>query len=76
MRPRAVIEKIWADHVVASVSADEDRPFIDRMLMHERTGPQLLEGLRRRAASRPPRAWTSAWWTWGRVRPSETVLRA
>ncbi|HYF19845.1 MAG TPA: 3-isopropylmalate dehydratase large subunit [Ramlibacter sp.] len=47
-----VIEKIWADHVVASVSPDEDLLFIDRVLMHERTGPQLLEGLR--SAGRRP----------------------
>jgi 3-isopropylmalate/(R)-2-methylmalate dehydratase large subunit len=52
MRPRTVIEKIWDDHLVAQVSADEDLLFIDRVLMHERTGPQLLEGLR--SAGRRP----------------------
>lgn len=46
MRPRTVIEKIWDDHLVAQVSTDEDLLFIDRVLMHERTGPQLLQGLR------------------------------
>ncbi|CAN7348444.1 3-isopropylmalate dehydratase large subunit [Variovorax sp. LjRoot178] len=51
-RPRSVIEKIWDDHVVSNVSADEDLLFIDRVLMHERTGPQLLEGLR--SAGRQP----------------------
>ncbi len=52
VRPRTVIEKIWDDHVVATLSADEDLIFIDRVLMHERTGPQLLEGLR--SAGRKP----------------------
>ncbi|MBK8739885.1 MAG: 3-isopropylmalate dehydratase large subunit [Betaproteobacteria bacterium] len=45
-RPRTVIQKIWDDHVVTPLTADEDLLFIDRVLMHERTGPQLLEGLR------------------------------
>jgi len=43
--PRTVIEKIWDRHVVANLSADEDLLFIDRVLLHERTGPQVLEAL-------------------------------
>jgi 3-isopropylmalate/(R)-2-methylmalate dehydratase large subunit len=52
VRPRTVIEKIWDDHLVANIGPDEDLLFIDRVLMHERTGPQLLEGLR--SAGRKP----------------------
>lgn len=54
MKPRTVIEKIWDAHTVRCVSADEDLLFIDRVLLHERTGPQLLEGLRE-AGRRPAR---------------------
>lgn len=42
---RTVIEKIWDQHVIASLSSDEDLLFIDRVLLHERTGPQVLEAL-------------------------------
>jgi len=51
--PRTVIEKIWEGHVVAALGGDEDLLFIDRVLLHERTGPQVLEALRE--AGREPR---------------------
>lgn len=51
-RPRSVIDKIWDLHVVAPLAADEDLLFIDRVLLHERMGPQTLEALH--AAGRGP----------------------
>lgn len=51
-RARTLVEKIWDEHVVESLPSGEDLLFIDRVLLHERTGPQLLEGLN--AAGRRP----------------------
>ena len=57
--PRTVIDKIWDDHVVAELSAGHGGPgrrsallHIDRIFLHERTGPALLQGLA--AARRSP----------------------
>ncbi len=52
-RPRTVIERIWDDHVVARIDARHTLLHIDRIFLHERTGPALLAGLA--AAGRKPR---------------------
>jgi 3-isopropylmalate/(R)-2-methylmalate dehydratase large subunit len=52
-QPRTVIDRIWADHVVAQIDAQHALLAIDRVLLHERTGPALLAGLA--AAGRAPR---------------------
>ncbi|MEP9351876.1 3-isopropylmalate dehydratase large subunit [Xanthobacter sp. KR7-225] len=49
---RNIIEKIWDAHVVANLGADQCLLQIDRILLHERTGPALLSGLA--AAGRRP----------------------
>jgi 3-isopropylmalate/(R)-2-methylmalate dehydratase large subunit len=49
---RTVIDRIWADHVVAELGGGRALLHIDRVLLHERTGPALLAGLA--AAGRRP----------------------
>jgi 3-isopropylmalate/(R)-2-methylmalate dehydratase large subunit len=51
-RPRSVIDKIWDAHVVAELAAGQTLLHIDRIFLHERTGPALLAGLA--AAGRKP----------------------
>ena len=51
--PRTVIDCLWDDHVVAQVDAQHVLLAIDRVFLHERTGPALLAGLA--AAGRTPR---------------------
>ncbi|AQA06011.1 3-isopropylmalate dehydratase large subunit [Mycobacterium sp. MS1601] len=46
-------EKVWADHVVASVDGEPDLIYIDLHLVHEVTSPQAFDGLR--LAGRPVR---------------------
>jgi 3-isopropylmalate/(R)-2-methylmalate dehydratase large subunit len=48
-----VIDRIWDDHVVTSIDAQHALIAIDRIFLHERTGPALLAGLE--AAGRKPR---------------------
>ena len=50
--PRSVIEKIWDAHVVADLGGGQTLLHIDRVFLHERTGPALLAGLA--AAGRRP----------------------
>ena len=50
---RTVIDRIWDAHVVARIDARHTLLHIDRIFLHERTGPALLAGLA--AAGRKPR---------------------
>jgi 3-isopropylmalate/(R)-2-methylmalate dehydratase large subunit len=50
--PRTVIAKIWDEHVVAELGGGESLLHLDRIFLHERTGPALLAGLE--AAGRRP----------------------
>lgn len=52
-QPRTMAEKVWADHVVASVEGEPDLIYIDLHLVHEVTSPQAFDGLR--LAGRPVR---------------------
>lgn len=51
--PRTVIDRIWDEHAVAETAAAHTLLHIDRIFLHERTGPALLAGLA--AAGRMPR---------------------
>jgi 3-isopropylmalate/(R)-2-methylmalate dehydratase large subunit len=51
--PRTVIDKIWDAHRVAELGGGQALIQIDRVFLHERTGPALLAGLE--AAGRRPR---------------------
>jgi 3-isopropylmalate/(R)-2-methylmalate dehydratase large subunit len=42
---RTAAQKIWADHLIKSLNSDQDLLLIDRIFLHERTGPALLSGL-------------------------------
>jgi 3-isopropylmalate/(R)-2-methylmalate dehydratase large subunit len=53
MTPQTVIDKIWQAHWVADVDDRHSLLHIDRIFLHERTGPALLAGLA--AAGRTPR---------------------
>ena len=53
MTPRTVIDRIWDAHVVAQIDARHALLHIDRVFLHERTGPAVLAGLA--AAGRQPR---------------------
>jgi 3-isopropylmalate/(R)-2-methylmalate dehydratase large subunit len=46
MPARTVIDKIWDDHLVAALPSGESLLHIDRVFLHERTGPATLSGLR------------------------------
>ena len=50
--PRSVIAKIWDAHAVADLGHGQTLLHIDRVFLHERTGPALLAGLT--AAGRRP----------------------
>ena len=43
--PRTVIAKIWDEHVVAEMDGGQSLLHLDRIFLHERTGPALLAGL-------------------------------
>ena len=43
--PRTVIAKIWDEHVVAELGDGQSLLHLDRIFLHERTGPALLAGL-------------------------------
>ena len=43
--PRTVIAKIWDEHVVAELGGGRSLLHLDRIFLHERTGPALLAGL-------------------------------
>ena len=43
--PRTVIAKIWDEHVVADLGGGRSLLHLDRIFLHERTGPALLAGL-------------------------------
>ncbi|MDQ2735746.1 MAG: 3-isopropylmalate dehydratase large subunit [Pseudomonadota bacterium] len=45
-QPRNIIEKIWDQHVVAELDDNESLLHIDRVLLHERSGPSLFGGLK------------------------------
>ncbi len=45
MRPRSIVEKIWDAHVVAELGDGQALVHVDRVLLHELTGPQALAGL-------------------------------
>ena len=47
-QPRTLFDKIWDQHVVASLGADVDLLHIDRHLMHEMTSPQAFTTLEER----------------------------
>lgn len=51
--PRTVIDRIWDAHAVAQTAAGHTLLHVDRIFLHERTGPALLAGLA--AAGRLPR---------------------
>jgi 3-isopropylmalate/(R)-2-methylmalate dehydratase large subunit len=55
MRPQSIIEKIWDAHVVAALGDGQALVHIDRVFLHERTGPQALAALAAadRAAANP-----------------------
>jgi 3-isopropylmalate/(R)-2-methylmalate dehydratase large subunit len=44
--PATIIEKIWNLHAVAELGDDTSLLNIDRLVMHERTGGRMLEGVR------------------------------
>jgi 3-isopropylmalate/(R)-2-methylmalate dehydratase large subunit len=46
--PRTIVDKIWADHVVAQDGGAPDVLAIDLHLVHEVTSPQAFSGLRER----------------------------
>lgn len=48
-----LLEKIWANHIVAHGNGRPDLLYVDRHLLHEVTSPQAFEGLR--LANRPVR---------------------
>jgi 3-isopropylmalate/(R)-2-methylmalate dehydratase large subunit len=50
---QTLLDKIWHQHLVAELSPQRSLLHIDRVLLHERTGPALLEGLAQ--AGRGPR---------------------
>lgn len=52
-RPLTLAGKIWQQHVVTELAHQRSLLHIDRVFLHERTGPALLEGLMR--AGRAPR---------------------
>lgn len=43
--PRTLVRKIWDEHVVAQLEGGQALLQIDRVMLHERTGPALLAGL-------------------------------
>jgi 3-isopropylmalate/(R)-2-methylmalate dehydratase large subunit len=43
---KTLAEKIWADHLVRSVSGEPDLIYVDLHLIHEVTSPQAFDGLR------------------------------
>jgi 3-isopropylmalate/(R)-2-methylmalate dehydratase large subunit len=43
--PKTATQKIWAAHKVRSLENHRDLLLIDRIFLHERTGPALLSGL-------------------------------
>lgn len=45
--PSTIIEKIWQLHAVAELGDDTTLLHVDRMIMHERTGGRMLDGVRR-----------------------------
>jgi 3-isopropylmalate/(R)-2-methylmalate dehydratase large subunit len=45
MHPRSIVEKIWDAHVVADLGDGQALLHVDRVFLHERTGPQALAGL-------------------------------
>ncbi|NBT09982.1 MAG: 3-isopropylmalate dehydratase large subunit [Betaproteobacteria bacterium] len=51
--PRTLVHKIWQQHLVAELDHARSLLHIDRVFLHERTGPALLTGLAH--AGRPPR---------------------
>lgn len=44
-QPRNVIEKIWAQHVVAELEDKQSLLHIDRVFLHDRAGPRVLSAL-------------------------------
>jgi len=45
---RTMFEKVWADHVVTSLSADTDLVWIDRHFTHDLSGPFSMRSLEKR----------------------------
>ena len=43
--PKTIVDRIWDAHLVAASGGTEDLLFVDRIFLHERTGPALLAGL-------------------------------
>ncbi|HEX4943895.1 MAG TPA: 3-isopropylmalate dehydratase large subunit [Usitatibacteraceae bacterium] len=54
MAPRTIIDKIWDGHEIADLGGGQSLLHIDRVFLHERTGPALLAGLAR-AGRKPAR---------------------
>src|ERR1700752_720051 len=48
MKPQTIIEKIWAQHIVAQRENAPALMYVDLHLVHEVTSPQAFDGLRRR----------------------------
>ncbi|OYQ31649.1 3-isopropylmalate dehydratase large subunit [Niveispirillum lacus] len=55
---RSLVEKLWERHCVADLGDGTDLLYIDRVLLHERTGSMALKGLKEqgRTVRRPDRA--------------------
>ena len=62
MTPRTLFEKIWDEHLVASLEGEPPLLYIDLHLIHEVTSPQAFDGLRlhHRRVRRPDRTLATA----------------
>jgi 3-isopropylmalate/(R)-2-methylmalate dehydratase large subunit len=45
VKPRSIVEKIWDAHLVAELDGGQSLLHVDRVFLHERTGPATLAGL-------------------------------
>ena len=46
MKPKTLFEKIWDNHLIASIDEDTNLLFVDMHLVHEVTSPQAFDSLR------------------------------
>ena len=46
MKPKTLFEKIWKNHLIASIDEDTNLLFVDMHLVHEVTSPQAFDSLR------------------------------
>lgn len=45
-KPATLVDKLWQAHLVSELSADTSLLYIDRLLLHERSGGRMLQGVR------------------------------